>query len=111
MTDNLTPFDARTALELELGRFVENAELLEWFVYGVPSLSRRVAQILRSVNLDTLIAGLEATLMEKLSVQEAVYERLARMLDGGDAVLARDILARSTSSEAAALLHRRARLA
>src|SRR2546423_15291470 len=99
-TRKVTPLDPLTALTMELGRAVEPVEILEWFVYGVPTLSRRAAEILRTANVDRMLAGLEATLMEKLQVQEAVYDRLAGMLDGRDADLAFDILVNSTSPEA-----------
>lgn len=103
----VTALHARIALELELGRAVDNLEILEWLVYGVPTLSRRAAEVLRTENVDRVLASLEATLMEKLAVQEAVYGKLRAMLTGRDEGLrglAAAVLAGSTSSEAAAIL-------
>lgn len=105
MSEHVIPLDARTALSMELGRGVDDVELLEWMVHGVPTLSRRAAAALRGRNLDLVIASLEGTLMEKLEIQEAVYARLGQMLESpATTLVASELLAASTSTEASELL-------
>jgi hypothetical protein len=101
MTTSLIALDPLTALHLEVGRTVSAQELLEWFVDDGGERAARCAEVLARCNIDHLIASLEGTLMEKLEVQSAVYERLERMLAEEDSrPVALEILHRSTSVSA-----------
>lgn len=109
----VTALDPLTALELELNRRVEAAEILQYFAHGLPALALRAGEILRRCNIDVLLGVVEGTPDEKLALQEDIYTRLDVMLNSGSLYftqLAVDIASRSTSPRALKLLRNHPRL-
>jgi hypothetical protein len=108
MSHDLLALDPMTAMALERGRALTARELLEGFVEG----DARCAEVLGRLDFDRLLAGVEATLCEKLDLQEEIYDRLDDMLDDR---LTRDLAVRvlegcgaSRARQMLALRHRAA---